>query len=418
MKPLDSAAAERQPSLVSGAGLEERISETGRELGEVLNATLDLLPEGRLGPQILARALSIDKVLASRLLKAARAGDPMAVAYHAPGPEPLRRFFRSARKRGVDAALAARAGAAVDAFESLIRRDIGDRSALDAMISAWLPEAREVFELRRKQSAFRAMSELKGMSADLNLGTVLLHPAKEDDRLDVVWVVGLLGVRRLRAGVTVKLTSRRMPGEDAARHPQTLDGRPIEDAAALDDLRLDAFCDRRPAPLEVRRAGDVNQYLLAGEDFGPRSAVDLILGEANFSEMSRVVPAGSGRRGYVFAEIGTPCKALQFDVLVHDEVYPGQSPRLDIYDTVLDGVASVNDPSRDIDRLDLSESFADLGRGTTTLRSPDAPHYLELVQHVFERTGWDAQAFRAFRCRAEYPVYGAQLVASFQPPEA
>ena len=158
------------PSRPGQTLLEARITEVGTELGASLNLVLDALAEGRRGPQVLARALGLDKVLTSRLLKAARSRDPMAVAYHAPGPEPLRRFVKAARKRDVEGAIAERAERAVADFETLIREDIGDRSALDAMISAWLPEAREVFELRRRQTAFKALSQLKGVSAEVNLG--------------------------------------------------------------------------------------------------------------------------------------------------------------------------------------------------------------------------------------------------------
>ena len=73
-------------ALTDSDDLENRISGVGRDLGEVLNAALDALPEGRSGPQLLGRSLGIDKVLASRLVKAARSRDPLAVTYHVPGP--------------------------------------------------------------------------------------------------------------------------------------------------------------------------------------------------------------------------------------------------------------------------------------------------------------------------------------------
>jgi hypothetical protein len=48
-------------------------------------------------------------------------------------------------------------------FEMLICQEAGDRSALDTLISGWLLEARSVFDLRRKQSEFRATSQLLGL---------------------------------------------------------------------------------------------------------------------------------------------------------------------------------------------------------------------------------------------------------------
>ena len=131
-----------------------------------------------------------------------------------------------------------------------------------------------------------------------------------------------------------------------------------------------------------------------------------------------VVPRGSGRKAYVFAETSIPCEILQFDAFVHEDVYPGRSPALRLYDTAFDGVADINDPSRDIDRLDMLESIDELGRGLTSCRSQDIPRYHELLSHVFEQLGWSADAFRGYRSRIDYPVYGSQIAMMFDPPEA
>ena len=394
--------------------LEQRLIDVGRGLDEALARVLAALPEAAQGPQRLADALGLDKVLASRLLKASRSREPVAVAYHMPGPEPLRRFLRAARRRGVDAVAIAAAEGAVARFQALVRSDVGDRSALDAVVAAWLPEARAEFELRRKQSAYRALSQLKGVSAQTLLATSILHPAQDGTRLDVVWICGLLGLRRLRPGANAKLTTRRITGAGAPRQPTTLDGRRVEGLAGL---RLDAFCDAPPARLEVRVVGDTVHYLLGGEGFGTGTDADLVFAEANFAEMPRYVPAGSGRKGYVFAEVSTPARTLLFDVLVHEQVYPGSIPSLLLYDTAFEGVVDVNDRARDADLLDLDESIQSLGRGTASLRARAAPRYVELLRHVFERTGWDPTRFSAWRCQIDYPLYGCQVVAAFDPPE-
>ncbi len=97
-----------------GAHLEPRIRSVGKELATSLTLVLDSLPGGIVaGPQKLAQALGVDKVLTHRILKAARHEDPLSCAYHAPGPEPMRRFLRRAKQRNVEAALIQRAGSAL-----------------------------------------------------------------------------------------------------------------------------------------------------------------------------------------------------------------------------------------------------------------------------------------------------------------
>jgi hypothetical protein len=227
-------------------------------------------------------------------------------------------------------------------------------------------------------------------------------------------------VHRVRPGVSVKLSTRRMSPAGADRRPVSLEGQPI---ANLESLELREFCTDPMPRLKVHQVGDVVQYTLPDEGFGPNSAVDVVFAEANISELKRYIrpEPGKERSGYFFAEVVPPARILQFDCLVHEDLYPGPEPGLRIYDTSFEGVASANDPSRDIDRFDLLEGIEPLGMGLSRFRSPHVPRYQELIRHVFERTGFQAPRFRGYRCRIDYPVYGSQVVMLFRPetePEA
>jgi hypothetical protein len=399
-----------------GGPLETRIIAVGSALRDSLTAVLGALPAG--GPQPLATYLSLDKVLMSRLLKAASRRDPVAVIYYSPGPDPVRRFLKAAKKAGVPRQLVATAEQTVNDFSDLVRRDLGDRSALDALVSAWLPETRVEFELRRKQGAYRAMSQLMGTSTRTILATVLLHPNPDGESIDIVWLLGVMGMQRLRPGATVKFATRRMmSGSDGPRQPLTLDKKPVDPSGAdFAHLRMDEFCDSPPAAIDVAQAGESVHYLLAGDAYGPGSAVDFVMAEVNLGEIPRYLPAGSGRKGYVFAEVSTPTRSLLFDVLVHPDIYPNGFPQLLLYDTTSDGVADVNDRARDIDRQEFSESIQSLAPGVANHRVADIPHYVELLQHVTKKMGWPTEGFRGYRCQIDYPIYGQQVVMTFDPP--
>jgi hypothetical protein len=140
------------------------------------------------------------------------------------------------------------------------------------------------------------------------------------------------------------------------------------------------------------------------------------MAEVNRAEMRRAVPAGSGRKAHAFAEISTPAEVLQFDAFLHRDVYPNAVPSVRVYDTSFEGVADANNPARDIDVLDVIESVDPLGEGLAACRSRDVPRYPELLRHVYGRLGWDESAFRGFRSRVEYPIYGSQLTMLFEPP--
>jgi hypothetical protein len=392
------------------AGLQQRLTQLGVRLNRFLGDVLDALPGAPLGPADLARTTGIDKVLASRVLKAVRHSDPIGVLHHIPGPDPLRRLLRAAGRRKVPAEILAAAESAIDEFGSLIRSEAGNRSALDAMISAWIPEVRGEFELRRKQTAFRAMSELKGAAATVNLSTAFLRPSDDGVHVDIVWVFGLLGLQRLRADSSVKFASRRFAKDESPRLPQTLDGITVE---GLEGLRLDTFCSNPPARLDVHHAGDVVHYMLADQGFGLRAATNLVFAEVNLREMARYIPPEQKRKRHVFAEIATPAKFLLFDTFIHRDLYPGPDPELTVYDTVLEGVADPNNPARNIDRMDLCESIQSLGLGLARARSSAFPRYEDMLQMVYAKLGWNADEFRGYRCEMHYPPYGAQVVMAW-----
>jgi len=327
----------------------------------------------------------------------------------------MRRLLRAARKGGVPAELVGAAERTVDDFAVLVRREAGDRSALEAMIAGWLPEARSEFELRRKQTAFRAISELHGAAASTHVSTVLLHPSGTPERLDVVWIFGLLGFRRLRPGVAAKFASRRFGRDEPPRHPQTLDGKTVE---GYDGLLLEEFCSSPMPQLDALRHDEMMRYQLRENGFGPRSAVDIICAEVNPNEMVHYVPDTQRRKRHVFTSVATPVKTLILDALLHESVFPEREPSLAIYDTAIDGVADINNPARDIDRMDLHESIQHLGRGLSKYRAKEIPRYADLLRYTCRKLGWDGDAFRCYRCRIDYPLYGTQIVFAWDsvPP--
>jgi hypothetical protein len=408
-------ATDREGGLPTGP-LDVVIARTGDELLATLSRVLGQVPgAANAGPQALATRLGIDKVLASRLLKALRAGDPLAVVNRAPGPEPLRRVLDAAESLGVAEATLSPAREAVDRFERLIRDEIGDRSSLDAILAAWVPDARREFELRRKQAASKATSQLKGVFADVLFAAVFLAPSQTDpSMLDVVWINGLQGVRRLTPGAAIKFATRRLtpsPG-GSERKPLTLTGDPVEH---VDGLLLPEFCSSPTPKLTVHHAGEVVHYTLAGDDFGPGSGVDMVMGELNRAELKRG-PRPNGRKMYVFAEVSQPARLMHFDAFFHASVAPRATPALLLYDTAFEGVVDPNNPARDIDRLDMLETIQPLPRGVESARTADVKRYAELLHRACDMLGWDPSSFIGARCRIDYPIYGAQATMTLDPP--
>ncbi len=369
-------------------------------------------------PVDLSKALRVNQALAGKILMAVRKHDPLLATHLMPGPEALRTFLRGARTANIASDVVGAAEEAVGQFDGLLKKDVGGRAELDAIISAWLPEARQRFELSSKQGAFRSMCNIKGVAADLLLHTLITHPSKElAGYYDGCEVQGAVGLRRFRPGVPVQFTSGisgSIGKSDRGPVWECLDGAPLMQGQEAGLLRQ--FCAPHDTKVEIRSGGARVQYLLVENRLGVSSTVDMFLGCVIRNAVPPQPSEGPSRRRGVGGEIQMPCRTYVLDALTHKDVWAGCSPALAIYDTATRGICDVNDPDNDIYRLHLEETIQYLGEGIERFRNPDVPRYLELLQSAFDRLGWDPADFRGHRVRVRYPVYGSQFVMAFEGP--
>lgn len=406
----------RSEIVAAQASFELRVGELGAALARRGRRLLLEIPDCPSGPILFAKMLGLDKATSSRLLRALASTDPLVTVQLIPGPEPLRAFAGAARRRGASEAGVEKFIESVDDFDEMIRSEAGDRSAFDAILTAWLPEAREDFEIKRKQAVFKGISQLKGKVATMNLATAMIHPSADGERLDIVWILGHLGLQRLRPGVTVNFTSRRVstshgPGTPnlSPRKPMTLDG---VEASGVEGLILPE-CSSKPLPkVSVEPAGDRVHYLLDNDGFGPRSSVDVVFAEVNRAELPRYVSLEPRRKRYVYTDVPTPTELLVFDLVIHKDVLGDSEPGVVMYDTVTRGIADVNDRARDIDRLDLSATIKPLAAFAQS-RLSEATWYPGLLSRVCEKMDWNPRELKAYRVRIDYPLYGSQVAITY-----
>ncbi len=402
----------------AGSDLRRSVEQVGNRLAESLTALLGSLPVRAKGPQALGEHLGITTVTASRLLRAIGVTDPVAVVQQIPGVVPLRRIVTATVEQGAATERAQAAGDAITAFEDLIRDNAGHRSSLNAMLSDWLPQSRREFEIRRRQAAYKAISELKGVSCELDLATIVLHPSQEEGRVDLLSIQGTFGLDRIRPDSTVHLgTLRRTKAHRAkqqlqkpdgpARGPRTLAGDLAVDG--LHSVRLDQFCSASPAPLETQVIGDDVQYTLGATGFGPRSSVDLVIAEVNPGELENQFDRTERTAPYFFQIPATSSRMMVFDLLIHEEVYKGYEPELMVYDIGHRGPAAAGSPEREIDRVSVTETLEALGTEPARRRFAGFPSYLELLDHSFNKLGWDPSRFRTYRVQMSYPLHGMQV---------
>ncbi len=358
-------------------------------------------------------------VTASRLLKALGQADPVAVLQLLPGPNPMRKMLDAARAAGTDDDICAAAQLEVESFDELIRVEAGDRGSLKAMLSAWLPDDRREFEAQRRQTIFKALTELDGVSCEFELATTIVAPSANGDgsHLDIVSVKCLQGIDRIRPDAVVKLGTRRLSNDGSVtadptrrRVPLNLDGEPALDG--LHTVRLDEYCSARPAPFVAREFGEHVQYSLGPTGFGRQSKVDLVIAEVNRGELPRREPSLE-RPPYFFSTPEMATRKTVFDLLVHEDVYGGTAPEIINYDTSALGPAVAMDPARELDRRYFPEPLSSLGNGTRRARLLEFPRYSALLENVASKLSYDLDRFRLYRVSLTYPLVGSQVTLAF-----
>ena len=403
--------------LTADQSLRQETQAVGQQMQQAVGAVLDRLAEAGVRDQkAMQAALQLSQSAVSRLLTSVRGADPLAALCVMPGTEALRQMRRGAAKAGVATSLLRGVDEAVQRFEAFVEQRIGDRSALDSILRDWVQESRGSFELRHKAAAFKSMSALRGVQAELVLTAGILVPSAAGDAThDCLGIDAVLGCRRTRPSGLLHLHGYTMPPVGTPYQITDLDGRPIDSMA---DTLIPAFSTLQPAQVHTQRHGDLvaTQVSTLPLGRGAGAGVDLVFGQWIRGVHRRRRMGGRPTAG-LGGQAEPPAVTYVVDALLDDAVWPGVEPSLALYDTVVRGVAHPDDPLRDGDRLDMVETLQFLGRGPESFRMPEFPRYPALVRHVCARAGVDPERLRGYRCKVRFPVYGAQIGIGFPLPE-
>jgi hypothetical protein len=217
------------------------------------------------------RALGIDQKLAWQVFRVITAPNPLAAGAAVPAQTSARRLALAARKRRVAREIAARVEESVRRFDSLVQEHATDRDEFAAMVADWSPGGRERRSNGSRLAIHKAMSELTGISAKMELFSFVVHPSSDGMNMDAVRLLGFFGLRRIRPGVRVgssNLAIGLRPGK-----PRTLDKAEIDEPASC---VLPQFCSQPTPQFEVHCQNGRTDYWLQDSDIGLRSAVDLV----------------------------------------------------------------------------------------------------------------------------------------------
>lgn len=376
---------------------------------------------GSTRPATLARTLAVDRTLAARLLRAHRATDAPQILHEIPAPGGLRIILEAAAAIGTPQALIDRAVFAVRSFEQLIDEFPDGRAALDAALGGISDRVLARNAKSAAQSIHRSMTSLLGYQAEVMLATTIVQPSADGLSTDTVYILGKIGVRRLRASSPITVFGWRgdANGTDPRhRRIETIDGAVQPELGS--DYLIKEFCTKPAPPLSLYQTSDLSLYTLAANV--PRVNVPVTVIGAQVVRNSG--PRYQGADTSFHWETHTPrfpCKVLLADVFVRDDVFVNRPPTLTTtLHSIASGASRPDAPAFQLDDVSLAPALQSLGRGIRGSATTDIPEYERLMGAVFGRLGWEAERFQGYRCRLQYPVPLVSLTFWFDllaPPE-
>jgi hypothetical protein len=407
--------------------LARRIAQVASELQGVLVPLLEQLAGTPPRPMRLTRehpGPGLDKSLASRLVQAAKAESEMQFLHLLPSPTGLRMLLDRARGSS-DKALLARAGEAVERFQSLLDALPGGRQTLDAHMGESSASIREKREHIARQASFKAVSFLFGHYCETLATALFLFPSRTPGFIDVVEIHRRIGLRRLTPSTQLPLISVH-PGREPQDDESSLDATVAEpDGPAMADVTGNAAA-HDPAdfliaessssplpPVQVERDGALATFLLAAGmvDMTPlrlTTAFRVLRSEPVAQQASyRVV------RNYM---LHTPCRTLVREVWLADGLWPDAFPQVGYYLPSPSGTPAVDlDPGQ--------PHYRRVNLTTRIEQRPHAPDGFTLsgvtdqratLERVLVRAGQDPRAFRGWRCEMAYPVPLIEMKLAFR----
>ncbi|MBV8501545.1 MAG: hypothetical protein JO006_07500 [Paucibacter sp.] len=351
------------------------LHEEVRFAAEALRAALKGLIEdagcNALKPQAVHRHIGVDRVLCwkvSRLIKAARVEEALL---QLPGDEALSIFITAFERTStstspgrIDGARAAVAG-----LNRAIAKHVGDRRTLLLMLDS-VPGGQDGLAQSRKL-LFRGASGVWGIQARERLQVLMLAPNAENPKVvDAAVAAGWVDVMRMRPDARWRL-------------PLPDDGAPL-----AGDMLVSQFCQDTPQ-LTRETAADGATHL----EIGP-SATGRVGAFSIFMGMRQ-----SGRREFGI-DVLAPTEHLNCDILVHRELRLPQGAGLRFYSAAF----STGTGCTDFDRMPI-EAKAQALDGEAVFQNKHYARQRELLEFMFERTGWKAQDFVGLRYELDHPPF-------------
>ncbi len=353
------------------------------------------------------------------LAKSKHASEAVSVI---PGRGAIAQFIKAARKRKVSKDVLSLLKNASLGIDALVEVHAGDRTSLETMLKAVAGEEGIKITEATRRTAFRANSEIFGIQSDVWFTVNILWPGSEPDRIDVVSLTGMVGLRRLRPNApcifTGFMSTKRGDYPPGTPRPQPLVSN-VEAQGALPPM-MPEFCS---SPVPGMRVLEADEHMprqrveLVEGPIGETGTVTCITGEV-IPNCSTQYATKERPRGYFLTGLNTPTRLLLCDVLVHRDLWDSMQFESSVT-RMPAGPGYFPDKILEADHLPVPTKVEHLGAGLTAAKSKELPRHLELIDWTCRKLGMDSQLLEVYRTKLTYPIIPSVVVRGYDllPPK-
>jgi hypothetical protein len=353
-------------------------------------------------PATLARVLKIDATLSGRLIRALRPRNVADVIHELPSPEGFRIVLSAALRHDISPEMRDQAARAIREFELLLDDLPGGRATLDTIAAEWSPATRERAENSARQAIYKSMSSLLGVVTDVTFETVVVQPSEDPSWVDAAYIVGKIGLRRLRTGGPLTAFGRMSDAANTNRldRPMTLGGKYSDNAK---DYLLEEFSTRPVPPLQSVRNAQYDLMLLPPATPALNIPVSLVFSQ--FLRHSGRNPRRAGDEPFWEKHLPRmPSRDFVFDLLIREDTFSRPPTLTAGLHGFSSGGATPGSADFRRDEVAITTNMETMRRGLGDVDCAEIPDYERLVDFAFDSLGWDKSKFVGYRCRMRYPV--------------
>lgn len=360
----------------------------------------------------LAECLGVNWNTCQRLLAAIKArNEPLEVLIRAPGVQGLREIAARAEEKGCRPDTVVAANAAIDRFDSLVRRLGSSHTRLRARVERTLgtdrivgPGGETEHDLQVRGRLHAGAVELMGKEMDLRLSISLVRPVPEQPaQIERAGVTGFIG-QRARPGATPMVVSFR----HASDRPEGVDPSIRYDAIGRGQSVLLSEFSTTPLPTVASRdptGGVLHTIDPSAAQVG--GAIDAVVGH-RMAPVSHPATHDTPTMN-LLCTMRSPARRMIFDTYLHRSLAKSSVPSAGVYLFLPSpGADSPRWHERIPGEIELRLLAAPSGG-----ESDAWPRCGELTRALFEMVGWPADAFIGYRCDVRFPVCGASYMVTF-----